>query len=354
MHPRRWPCNHCTRLQLECQFPTRKRSVRRRPRRQDELLGRLARLEEIVGKVDASALERITNATDAASSSTPDDDGEVDDDDFVVDAGQEARQQQPPQQQALPKTPSAKTKRSSRQTLLHGQADPSDPSARYMSRDFWSVLCKEVEGLKAALEQPSESDESDVEDGPGGDEESATPGSNLSSGYQPGGVSESPVSHALLSSPQSVGSEPLPHPSPEHISYLCAVYFLNVDLVMKFLHQPTIRRLFENFTNPSSNFVLDRGTEALFFAIYYGSVSSLSDKDCLEHLGEDRATALNRYRLALEVALGRADYLNSIQLEPLQAFVIYVVSCLFQSDGSLHTHICTGQNTPPSNHASPS
>ncbi len=200
-----------------------------------------------------------------------------------------------------------------------GSQPEPDPSERYLSRDFWSNLCSEVEGLKQVLEQPSESDEDEPED-------VSSPGSYPSRPGDSGGTSI--ASNALLGTPGSTSTDHLLHPSPEHIRFLSSTYWTNVDPVIKILHRPTIQAAIESYLDSPSNALVASGTEALFFAIYFSALVSLKPEICLQHLGEERAVVYHRYRLAVETALSRADYLNSPQLEPLQAFTLYVVRYL--------------------------
>jgi hypothetical protein len=279
------PCTHCIRLNLDCRFPTRKKNQRRRPKRQDELLGRLARLEQIVGRVDAST---ALSPDDTAPAPSEVDSIQGESHDIL----------------GLP---------------TRGRGE-SDLSIRYLSRDFWANLCQEVEGLKQALEQPSEDSDDDHQR-----DEGSTPGSNLSSSHTV--ALDSPVSHtAMLGNSSSIGSDTLVHPTAEQISFLCSTYFRNVDPVFKPLHRPSTVAAMESFSRSRDSRNIDRATEALFFAIYFAAVTPLSPEACRTHLHEERDVVLNRYRLATEVALARADYLNSSQLEPLQALSIYIVS----------------------------
>lgn len=96
-------------------------------------------------------------------------------------------------------------------------------------------------------------------------------------------------------------------------------------MVLKILHRPTLTKLVEDFATPHREAAVDKDTETLLFAMYFVAVTSLSAEACLADLGETRAVLVARYRLATEVALARADYLNSSQIEPLQAFALYIV-----------------------------
>jgi len=55
-------------------------------------------------------------------------------------------------------------------------------------------------------------------------------------------------------------------------------------------------------------------------------VASMSSEQCLTQLGESRDILVARYRRDAEVALVRADFLNSLEIITLQALTIYIVS----------------------------
>lgn len=190
-----------------------------------------------------------------------------------------------------------------------------DPAAKYLSGEFWSNLCGEVEGLKQALAQTS-SDTDDEEDA--GTE--STPDSQGQSANSPGQATGA----AVFGNANAFGSVSLTHPETEQILQLSAVYWYNVDPLFKILHRPTMESGLERFARSPDLFPVNRATEALYFSMYFAAVTSLSPASCKSKLGEERSTLVQRFRLAVEVALAKADYLNSTQLELFQALALYV------------------------------
>lgn len=293
-----WPCPHCTRSGLECVFPSRKKS--RAPRRNNnhELLHRLARLEAIVvGQADQdlppSAAGVVGSSLSSSSSST-----------------------------------------CRRTDVAPAPAQPvsrGDPAAKYVSGEFWANLSSEVEGIKAALEQPSDDDDDDdddeEEDGDGGHDE-ASPAASMAARGSRGNPNHHVTSHAIFGNVQAAGTGEglLLHPAPEKMTRLCETYFRNVDPLIKILHRPTVKVMFNGFMSRPVDNPLSRTAEALFFAMYFAAVTSLQPERCKELLGEDRGQLAVRYRQAAEYALARADYLNSTSLETLQALTLYSVS----------------------------
>jgi hypothetical protein len=322
--PRLWPCEPCTRQGIVCEFPARRRPRQQRQPRNNELIGRLARLEEILGKVDPAALSAAKDARE--------EDGEAKS--STVETGTKAqrplRLEPDPAVGILHEANVTRTPPSPPPPPASSQASPPQPghegsagaTGRYLSSEFWSNLCAEVDGIKQTLEQPSDSE----------DEDSAalgyTPESNERHGSGTSSAPQSPPSVALIGSPAAglllSAPDVLQHPSPERIRTLGTIYFSNVDFLFKVVHRPTTSQLLYSLAGSRSNHGLDAAEEALCFAMYFGAVSTLTPAACLARLGEEKAVLVPRYKACFEVALARADYLNSTRLEALQALVVYV------------------------------
>lgn len=114
------------------------------------------------------------------------------------------------------------------------------------------------------------------------------------------------------------------HPSAETVSVLWEYYVCNVDTLVNILYKPMVRSLITSaFTDLA---VIDASTEALLFAIYFSTVTTMSAEECLKLQGEEKAVLLQRYRLALEQALARADWMTTQELVVLQASILLIVS----------------------------
>ncbi|RYP78574.1 hypothetical protein DL770_006869 [Monosporascus sp. CRB-9-2] len=288
------PCHNCVRSGAECIFPVRRRSQKPRKTKNAELLQRLNRLETIVGKVSVEGL-------------------------YQEDA--QGPHLAKPRVQSFFEEYQGPRKVDDNQV---GELRPDDrASARYLSGQFWSNLCGEVEGLRQALEHSTDSDE---EDGPS---EGTTPESardhtspSVSSGLLPG-------------YPLRAGHWVVPqHPEPDHVRYLAEIYFHNFDVIVKILHRPTVLAALRRFADASGDRTqLTPEQEALFFAIYYAAATTLQAGECATHLGRERGELVRMFQAGLEHCLARADYLNSGSLETLQALTIYV-ACLRCHSGS--------------------
>ena len=325
-------CTQCARSDLDCLFPSRKRTQRPRRMRHNELLNRISRLESIVGRADANigdlgrdTFERVQASAGAAAagaalgaaSSGPGAAG-------AAGAGAASGSG------GAASSPANQGKASFIGTAAQGSGAVGGPTARFMSGEFWSNLCDEVEGLKAALEQSSDSESDD--DDPAGDDtpESSGPGA------PPRDLRRTPVSSSglVLGNPGYDGEEPDAHPPPDQIMKLIETFLTNVDPLMKILHRPTVIAAMGGFVAgglaPGS---LSAPMDALFFAMYFGAVATSPPRLCVPTFGEEKAPLTDRYRFAAEKALAKADYLNSTDLTTLQAFTIYVVGSCFCPQG---------------------
>ena len=121
------------------------------------------------------------------------------------------------------------------------------------------------------------------------------------------------------------------HPPLPKVSKFWEAYRDNVAPLITILHRPTARNLLiEAAQRPE---YLDKNSEALVFTIYLSAVVSLKPEECLSLLGEDRASAVKRYRFAVEQAFARANLLNTQSLVLLQAAVLFLI-CVRREDDS--------------------
>ncbi|EFQ25411.1 fungal specific transcription factor domain-containing protein [Colletotrichum graminicola] len=296
-------CKQCERSDLDCVFPSRKRNRKPRQGRQSELLNRITRLESIVSKVDSGNLDGA-GKTPSAAVPTP-----------------------------LSGAASAIGGKTDGSVVAMSDAAPSPMAVcdsqptlptNYMSAEFWDNLCQEVEGMRQALDQPSESDGSED----GYPTTTTSPESLTVRGHGPGHDQTPPAVSGLLSSIGRHSTEELRHPPRKHILFMCRIFFSNIDPCFKVIHRPTISAELEAFAN-SPNKRIDNATEALFFSMYFGAITGLSHEACLANLGEERSVLAQRFREGVETALQKADFLNSTEIRTLQALTYYV--CFLRS-----------------------
>ncbi|KAI0452485.1 fungal-specific transcription factor domain-containing protein [Xylaria acuta] len=326
------PCRNCVRSGSECVFPARKRIQRPRKTKNAELLRRLNRLESIVGKVGLANLEgleeaRVVSGETATAATTTDVDAAAAEE--GEGSSSSSRLHPPPPHVAE----------------VGGDSDPRDDddddgnhapcglksvrppqdstASRYLSSEFWSSLCDEVGGLRQALEQSTDSEDEDY------NEESAPESVGGGGG---GSILTSPG--MLLGTQQRSSLHAIEHPSPDHIRHLALMYFRNVDMHLKILHRPTILNALSDLADhPETASDLSPELTALFFAIYYAAITSLTSTECMRTLGRPRGDLATLFQAGLEQALLRADYLNNTSLETLQALTLYTC-CLRSHNGS--------------------
>ena len=116
------------------------------------------------------------------------------------------------------------------------------------------------------------------------------------------------------------------HPIPAQIAMLSDIFFARVDPLFKVLHRPTVRSFMLAAAENLDYITTGEGQEALMFAIYFAAVTSLSQEECLKLFHQDRERISTYYKYGVEAALANADFLNSMDIVPLQAFVIFLVS----------------------------
>jgi hypothetical protein len=269
-------CGQCSRFGLDCVFPSRK-PTRRAPRpRQSELLDRISRLESIVNQADPAKLKQL-------------DEGDIE----VL-----------PDKTSLSATLDDRCEESQAAAAQIASLEVGD---QYLSSGFWGNLCAEVEGIRQALNQPSEDDDDDEE---GESPESLDTGSTGPSGF-------------LLGNSDYSSRQPLLHPPPNMMIRLWTIYIRNVDPLMKFLHRPTINKHFQAYIDSPTTHTFSPEINAVIFTIYFCAAVCLTPESCQKQLGESKEVLTRRYRVAVERALAEADYLSSTSLETLQALTLY-------------------------------
>ncbi len=120
------------------------------------------------------------------------------------------------------------------------------------------------------------------------------------------------------------------HPPPAQIWELWQIFLANINPLTHVVHAPTLQDNLSKACGDMSR--LSRGLEALMFAIYCSAVNSMSENDCQSILGESRDLVLVRYMFGCRHALINSLWLISSEMMILQAFTLFLVSCI------LHFH----------------
>ncbi|KAI1049175.1 hypothetical protein LB506_004658 [Fusarium annulatum] len=287
---RQKPCSNCIRANNNCSYPAgRGRAAKKSTQTLDaRLVDRLQKLENIIkqltSQVDATAnCLPSSSGTDGESVSTPG--GTRNNPSGVDNSAPEA---------------------SIDQQL--GRLMIDDSKSYYVSNILWANLGNEIEELRDMLHDPlSEGDVDNPLDASGPIPEVTSPVGTSASvlGYRS-------LCNSLLSY----------HP-PMHLSVtLLNIFIENVLPLVHIFHMPSTEQWF--WDSIVSLDTLDRNSEALLFAIYYSSVISMDEAQCLGVLGESRSTSLNKFRFAVEQAMARANLLNTQSLVLLRAAVLFL------------------------------
>lgn len=119
------------------------------------------------------------------------------------------------------------------------------------------------------------------------------------------------------------------HPPAVQIFQLWQIYLDNVNPLLKITHTPTLQgQLIEAAANPSK---ISRPLEALMFSIYFIAITSMTDDEVQETFKEDRNRLLSKFHRGTQQALINAGFMRSPEIVVLQAYVLYLVSCLISS-----------------------
>ncbi|KAI0836766.1 fungal-specific transcription factor domain-containing protein [Hypoxylon sp. FL0890] len=196
--------------------------------------------------------------------------------------------------------------------LVLGDAGQS----RYVSSGFWSRVNDELHGLKMDTEELAggEYDSSEDEDSPG-----KTP-STVEQDRTPS------ERHAFLFRHNPGSPEPDLrefHPLPYQIPFLLNVFSENINIMARVVHIPTVNKMIRDLPGGDTS-ALSPANEALMFAIYYAAITSMEEDDIVTNFGSSKSELNLKYRLGLELALAKADFLNVPDIVLVQAFAIFL------------------------------
>ncbi len=178
--------------------------------------------------------------------------------------------------------------------------------SRYLENGIWTSLKSEFRESKEILDDSSDQDSGETEDG----------------------LSSNPLtpesSEGLLFGTQSTGTNlSYLHPQPVQIFKLWQAYLDNINPLVKVFHAPSIQQYISGACGNLGD--VPRKVEVLMFAIYAITVESLGNKECIDILGESKTVARQRFRAATQQALVNASYLKSSNMMVLKALVLFIV-----------------------------
>lgn len=131
-----------------------------------------------------------------------------------------------------------------------------------------------------------------------------------------------PEKHLIFRQPSLPSLSSL-HPTAPQIFRLWQTFLNNVNPLVKIFHAPSVQQtILEVANNPKR---ASKATNSLMFAIYFSSVTSMSDQDCRSLMAEPKAVLLPRFSGVSQQALVKAEFLNSNSIVVLQALTLYIV-----------------------------
>lgn len=104
-------------------------------------------------------------------------------------------------------------------------------------------------------------------------------------------------------------------------SHLWTIYKERVEPLTKLLHLPLLQQA---VVGSGASDAAD-GMQCVVLAVCYGSVTSLSEEECVVLFGSGQAQVLSRMREELEALFAKALLLHTGDIRPLQALTLYLV-----------------------------
>lgn len=253
-----------------------------------ELLARIAKLETLVKNLEGDGSSPASKSDSPSSS----------------DWGMN-------QQRKLPATSSTSSTKTSREDAWSN-----------LDRPFLRTISDEISGLRYVISSGQSDDEDDEvesdQENQGGDVATLSEHSRFAI-CGPGWLAD------------QVGVSQ--YPSAVQISALLEAYMVNVHTVIKILHGPSLRAYLQGVSKNLDCSPGPKGREALHFSVFHAAATSLTEAECMTMLGEERQVLLRRYRLATELSLAKADFINTTEISTLQALVLFL-QCIRAYDRS--------------------
>lgn len=134
----------------------------------------------------------------------------------------------------------------------------------------------------------------------------------------------------ILSSPFLSQAPSAFHPPKPVAVRLWNIYVNSVEgcAGLKILHLPTDEvKIYSTIDKPTEASFEDL---SLCFAIYFASTVSLDDEEAQTILGKDKCAHLLSFKVGLEEAFARGEFLDHPTLTGLHALAIYLVCSLFR------------------------
>ncbi|KEF61979.1 uncharacterized protein A1O9_03551 [Exophiala aquamarina CBS 119918] len=113
------------------------------------------------------------------------------------------------------------------------------------------------------------------------------------------------------------------HPLPSQVPFIIDNFAENVNFMLQIVHVPTVRKIVRELNNADLT-SLTPANEALMFSIYYATVTAMEEDDVMTNFGCSKSDLNLRYRIGLEHALAKADFLNAPEITIVQALTVFL------------------------------
>ncbi|KLJ08564.1 hypothetical protein EMPG_15992 [Blastomyces silverae] len=120
------------------------------------------------------------------------------------------------------------------------------------------------------------------------------------------------------------------HPSSHQIDICWQAYLNNVDQIVKVLHAPNSEEILQKAKKGNTS--LANRHYALVFTIYLSAILSVPHADVESCFNAPKTEVLRAYRAAAELALARANFLRTENIDTLQAFVLFLSISIFMDE----------------------
>lgn len=268
---KQFPCSNCSKAGQQCVFPAPGRAPRR-PRaggkvvseREAELLKRLRRLEGVVeelsGQVEIEAIKHSPSSDNSSPHKDGDTPGDASGKGTVrvvgMDEGSGNRRAWITRAFRVGDGPPKTAFTALEPNRGAGRLVLEEGKSRYVASPFWASINDEVEEIREMLDDQEFDSDSD------------TPIPPSDAVTQP-----NHQSFIMGYSSSDVDLKPL-HPLPSQIPFYWQTFLENVQPLVKLLHTPTMNKVIKEVQNNLDS--LSKSTEALMFAIYFATITSMN------------------------------------------------------------------------------
>jgi hypothetical protein len=103
-------------------------------------------------------------------------------------------------------------------------------------------------------------------------------------------------------------------------------YFDAVHPLARTVHRPSFEREYEQFWNEISLGIEPiNSLQTVIFAAMFSGVISMDESIIIRDFGVSKASLIDNFKLGVETALGRANFLRTTKVQTLQGFIMYMV-----------------------------